>query len=335
MSRRRPSRWHGLLPVYKRSGPTSHDIVDIARKALRERRIGHTGTLDPMAEGLLLLCVGQAARLQRYLMNWHKTYEGEIRFGHATTTYDREGEIMDPRGDVPELDRGDLDLLEERFTGTISQVPPPYSAKKVAGKKLYELARNGQPLAVGPKEVTVHQISLENREPDVLGVRVTTSTGFYVRSLAHDLGIQMGCGAFLDHLRRVSIGPFDLAQAIDQQALEATSDPSEIIDGPTWIPIDKTLLPFPSIDLNRGSADRFVHGQEVVVFRSGGDPIEVDSEVAVRAPTGALLGVGHVQSVLARGRTIGLRPEVVLQTSSEAPKAPVEPRSTVAREETS
>lgn len=332
---RRPSRWHGLLPVYKQGGPTSHDVVDIARKALRERRIGHTGTLDPMAEGLLLLCVGQSTRLQRYLMNWPKTYQGTIRLGHAMTTYDREGEPMDPRGDIPDLDRQALDLLEERFSGTISQVPPPYSAKKVGGKKLYELARDGQQMTVEPKEVTVHDISFESSRAEILGVRVTTSTGFYVRSLAHDLGTQVGCGAFLDHLRRVSIGPYDLSHAIEQETLREATDPAEIINGPCWIPIDRIALPFPSIDLNRGSADRFVNGQEVVVFRSGGDPIEPESEVAVRAPSGALLGVGHVQSVLARGRTIGLRPVVVLQASSQPLEGPVDTGSTVAREETS
>lgn len=332
---RRPSRWHGLLPVFKRSGPTSHDVVDIARRALRERRIGHTGTLDPMAEGLLLLCVGQTTRLQRFLTNWQKTYEGEIRLGHATTTYDREGEPMDPRGEIPELDRTALERFEGEFSGNISQIPPPYSAKKVAGKKLYELARNGQQMTVEPKEVTVHDLSLESHDPDVLTVRVTSSTGFYVRSLAHDIGVRVGCGAFLDHLRRISIGPYDLAHAIEQEALEKATDPAEIIGSPAWIPIDRIELPFPSIDLNRGSADRFFHGQEVVVFRSGGAPIVPDSEIAVRDPSGALLGVGHVQSVLARGRTIGLRPAVVLQPTRQPPAAPVDAGSTVAREETS
>jgi tRNA pseudouridine55 synthase len=332
---RRPPRWHGLLPVNKKSGPTSHDVVDIARRALRERRIGHTGTLDPMAEGLLLLCVGQATRLQRYLMNWPKTYEGEIRLGHATTTYDREGEPMDPRGDVPDLDRTALERLERQFTGTVDQVPPPYSAKKVAGKKLYELARGGQQMTVEPKTVTVHDLALELSTPDAVTVRVTTSTGFYVRSLAHDLGVQVGCGAYLDHLRRASIGPFTLAGAVDQSALEDTTDPVHIIDGSAWIPIDRIELPLPSVDLNRGSAERFAHGQEVVVFRSGKEPVESNSEIVVRDPSNRLLGIGLVQNVLARGRTIALRPAVVLQTSGRTPTTTHDDGPTVAREETS
>jgi tRNA pseudouridine55 synthase len=125
MSRRRPARFHGLLPVFKKAGPTSHDVVDMARKALGERRIGHTGTLDPMAEGLLLLCVGQATRLQQYLLRWDKTYRGEVKLGHATTTYDGEGEVQEPTGPPPKLDRATLDGLEPQFRGEIEQVPPP------------------------------------------------------------------------------------------------------------------------------------------------------------------------------------------------------------------
>jgi tRNA pseudouridine55 synthase len=171
MSRRRPSRFHGLLPVFKKAGPTSHDVVDMARKALRERRIGHTGTLDPMAEGLLLLCVGQATRLQQFLLRWDKTYHGETKLGWATTTYDGEGEIQDPQGEPPQISQETLDRLETQFSGEIQQVPPPYSAKKVAGKKLYELARRGEQVIPEPKTVTVHNFSLRIKGPDRRHIR--------------------------------------------------------------------------------------------------------------------------------------------------------------------
>ena len=335
MSRRRPSRWHGLLPVFKESGPTSHDVVDMGRKALGERRVGHTGTLDPMAEGLLMLCVGQATRLQRFLMLWEKTYQGCIRLGHATTTYDAEGDPMDPRGEIPELTRDALAPLEDAFTGRIDQVPPPYSAKKVDGKKLYELARKGRVTTVEPKTVTVHRLSLENRKPGELDVEVTSSTGFYVRSLAHDLGVELGCGGHLDHLRRIAIGPYRLDDAIRQQDLQAATDPEQIIGHPAWIPLDRIVLPFPVIQLNRGATDRFVHGQEVVAFTSGGENYSAGSGVTVRSPDGTLLGVGTVQSVLARGRTIGLQPSTVLQSSNDPSEGTSETRSTVAREESS
>ena len=336
MSPRRPSRWHGLLPVYKSPGPTSHDIVDLARRALGERRIGHTGTLDPMAEGLLLLCVGQATRLQQFLVRWEKTYRGQIRLGRSTTTYDGEGDTSEPSGVVPELERAALDRIASRFTGEIAQEPPPYSAKKVAGKRMYELARAGQPVAVEPKTVVVHALALAARDEETLEVEVTSSSGFYVRSLAHDVGRALGCGGYLDHLERVSIGPYSIDAAVPQDLLESTSDPEQIVGHPAWIPIDRVELPFPHVELNRGAAERFIHGQEVVVLRApGGDSVAVESEVAVRSPDDRLLGVGIVQSVLARGRTVGLRPSMVLQPTPPAGSPSPSSRPTVAREETS
>ena len=322
MGRRRPSRFHGLLPVYKESGPTSHDVVDMARKALGERRIGHTGTLDPMAEGLLLLCVGQATRLQQFLLGWNKTYQGQVCLGHATTTYDGEGEPIDPEGSPPILDRETLDRLEARFSGEIQQVPPPYSAKKVAGRKLYELARNGETVEIEPKTVTAHDFSLSATVPDMIAVEVTTSTGFYVRSLAHDIGLELGCGGHLHHLYRTAIGPYAASSALEQGALQAVTGPEEIIDGPSWIPISKIKLPFEEIVLNTGAADRFRHGQEVVVFRQGSAGIAKESRVVVRGEENRMLGIGVVEAVLARGRTLTVAPSLVLDlTTSPAPKA--------------
>ena len=332
---RRPSRWHGILPVFKSVGPTSHDVVDMARKALRERRIGHTGTLDPMAEGLLLLCVGQATRLQQYLMRWDKTYRGVIELGYATNTYDAEGEPMEPRGEPPDLDRSALGRLEQLFSGTIEQVPPPYSAKKIAGKKLYELARTGQTTPVDPKTVSVRSLRLEHSSPSALTVEATTSTGFYVRTLAHDVGVEIGCGGHLRHLTRTAIGPYSATDALPQRTLEEADDPQDIIAGPAWIPIEEANLPFPDISLNSAAMERFVHGQEVIVFRSGSESIQSGSEVVVHGPSKRLIGIGMVQAVLARGRTVNLRPITVLQAAVPADATPPENDPTVAREETS
>lgn len=332
---RKPSRWHGLLPVYKSAGPTSHDVVDMARKALGERRIGHTGTLDPMAEGLLLLCVGQATRLQQYLMRWDKTYRGEIQLGYSTTTYDSEGDPMDPQGEPPELDRERLDQLERRFTGVIEQLPPPYSAKKVAGKRLYELARNGLQAEVEPKTVTVRSLRLEPTAASLLTVDATTSTGFYVRTLAHDLGLEIGCGAYLRQLCRTEIGPYAADDALQQKSLEEATDPMTIVNSPAWIPIAQAKLPFPDVSLNAEATKRFVHGQEVIVFRSGTNPLHSGCEVLVRGPDEQLLGVGIVQAVLARGRTVSLRPASVLQAAQQMDSTAAATDSTVARGETS
>ncbi len=312
MSRRRPPKISGLLPVIKENGPTSHDVVDKARRALKERRIGHTGTLDPMAEGLLLLCVGHVTRLQQYLLGWPKTYHGIARLGFATTTYDREGEATDPRGEVPALDHDLLAGLQQRFSGTIDQVPPPYSAKKVDGKKLYELARSGKTVEIEPKSVTVHELALRSESENEINLTVNVSTGFYVRSLAHDIGRILDCGGYLHHLCRQAIGPYKIEDALPQKVLENAKDPAEVLESSAWIPMDEIMLPFPELTINAAAADRFVHGQEVVVFRPGAETIETDDQVAVRASTGALVGIGVVKAVLARGRTLTVHPTMVL-----------------------
>jgi tRNA pseudouridine55 synthase len=322
VSRRRPSRFHGLLPVFKKAGPTSHDVVDMARKALGERRIGHTGTLDPMAEGLLLLCVGQATRFQQYLLLWDKTYRGEIKLGHATTTYDGEGEAQDPAGTPPELDPATLDGLASQFRGEIEQVPPPYSAKKVAGKKLYELARSGEKVTPEPKTVVVHHLELEAAPPDRLLVEATTSSGFYVRSLAHDIGAALGCGGHLQHLLRTAVGPYAANRALSQEALQAAESADVIIEGEAWIPLDEVALPFTEVELNSAAANRFVHGQEVVVFKTGVEDLTPDSNVMIRSSDRRLLGIGSVRAVLARGRTLNITPSMVLNTATNASPGP-------------
>lgn len=312
MSARRPARWHGLLPVYKKAGPTSHDIVDIARRTLLERRIGHTGTLDPMAEGLLVLGVGLATRLQGHLLEWDKTYRGRIRLGWATTTYDREGDPIEPRGEVPELDRVALDELAVPYVGEVDQVPPPYSAKKVGGRKLYELARSGEAVEVAPKKVTVHALTLDATEPGLLALEVRCSSGFYVRSLAHDIGQRLGCGAHLEGLQRVRIGPYTAEDAINQDELAAATA-EEIVRGSRWTPLDKVQLPYPEVNLNPTAVERFTHGQMVVVFRSGDEPLSTGALVSARSLSGQLLGVGSVVNVLARGRTVSVQPTMVLE----------------------
>ena len=322
MSRRRPSRFHGLLPVYKQAGPTSHDVVDMARRALRERRIGHTGTLDPMAEGLLLLCVGQATRLQQYLLLWDKTYRGEVKLGHATTTYDGEGEAKEPSDAPPELDQATLDSLAPQFRGEIEQVPPPYSAKKVAGKKLYELARSGEEVTPEPKTVVVHALELEVAAPDRLLVEARTSSGFYVRSLAHDIGVALGCGGHLQNLRRTAIGPYAADRALPQEELLSAKSAEEVVNGQAWISLEEIALPFPDIELNSTAANRFVHGQEVVVFTSGIEGLTTDSNVVVRGGDNRLLGIGSVRAILARGRTLNIAPSMVLDTAIAAAAGP-------------
>ena len=203
-------------------------------------------------------------------------------------------------------------------------MPPPYSAKKIAGKKLYELARSGEKVTPEPKTVVVHDLQLESAAPDRLLVEAKTSSGFYVRSLAHDIGTALGCGGHLHHLLRSAIGPYSADRALPQETLQAAEDPSDITGSDSWIPISEVELPFPGVELNSTAANRFVHGQEVVVFRSAVGDLAKDSSVVVRTADKSLLGIGTVRAVLARGRTLNIAPSMVLDTPSTANAAPTE-----------
>jgi len=165
----------------------------------------------------------------------------------------------------------------------------------------------------------VHALQLALEQPDLIGVNVTTSTGFYVRTLANDIGLEIGCGAYLHHLCRDAIGPYKIVDALPQSLLEGAETPDSILEHSSWVPLDSVALPCPEVSLNTAATERFHHGQEVIVFRSGSEPMTTGSEVVVRGPNRRLLGIGQVQAVLARGRTVSLRPLVVLQTAPAGP----------------
>ncbi len=204
----------GALVIDKPSGWTSHDVVARMRRLAATRRIGHLGTLDPMATGVLPLLIGPATRLARYFTSEEKIYEGVIRFGFSTTTYDAEGEAASEP--IPyKIDRDAIeDLIVQRFLGEIQQMPPAVSAKKIGGTPAYKLARQKKPVELRPVAVTVHEFRILGAEADRLTVRVRCGPGTYVRSLAHDLGAAVGVGAHLESLRRHASGSFTLASAI-------------------------------------------------------------------------------------------------------------------------
>lgn len=209
----RPEQPHdGILLVDKPQGWTSHDVVAKVRGLARQRRVGHTGTLDPMATGLLVLCLGRATRLVEYMVAHDKTYEGEIRLGASTTTDDAEGEVI-ATAPVPPLTEALLRTLESRFSGAIEQVPPAFSAVKVAGQRAYAVARKGGVPALQPRTVTVHALRLEVAARDRLRLAVTCGAGTYVRSLARDIGRELGCLGHLSALRRTRAGLFAVEDA--------------------------------------------------------------------------------------------------------------------------
>jgi tRNA pseudouridine55 synthase len=210
---------NGALVVDKPKGMTSHDVVARVRRILQERSVGHLGTLDPMATGVLPLLVGKYTRLAQFFGDSQKTYAGVIRFGFATDTYDADGEpTSEPRPVM--LSRERLQVVVEGFIGSIEQMPPPFSAKKLQGVPAYKLARKKLDVSLMPAAVTVHQFSICQLEGERVSFEATVSSGTYIRSIAHELGQRIGCGAHLADLRRTSSGEFNLERAIALEALE-------------------------------------------------------------------------------------------------------------------
>lgn len=210
-----------VLLVDKPEGPTSHDVIQVARRALGVRRIGHTGTLDPFASGLLVLCVGKATRLVEYFHLLPKTYSTTAVLGAETDTEDRTGAVTERSEAWRDLTRADIERATAYFRGEYAQVPPAFSAKKVDGRRAYEAARAGQAVEMSASTVHVHSFHVDAVRLPEVDLIAEVSTGTYVRSLARDLGRALGCGAHLTTLRRESIGPFRVGDAVSLTELEA------------------------------------------------------------------------------------------------------------------
>jgi tRNA pseudouridine55 synthase len=263
----------GLLLLDKEPGFTSHDAVQKTRRVLRQKKIGHCGTLDPDATGLLLLTLGTATRLTRFLIRAPKVYEGVIRFGAATDTYDSSGRVTAeaPAEAVAALDAAAVAEAMRGFQGEIQQQPPPYSAKKIQGVKYYELARRGEEVPSEPKEVTVYEfVPLGEIEDGRLRFRLACSSGTYARGLAHDLGAALGVGGHLAELRRTRIGGFRVEDALPFSRLEEKVQADEAL-GAAWIPFDQIPLPFGEVTADPQQENRISHGQTVLVRELSGE----------------------------------------------------------------
>lgn len=303
---------NGVLLVDKPAGMTSHDVVQKVRRLIRQRSIGHCGTLDPDATGLLVLTVGKATRLTRFLIGAPKTYEGAVTFGTATDTYDSSGAVT---AEVPVgvLDRDQLEREMAALEGTYLQAPPPYSAKKVDGRRAYELAREGEEVVLEPKEVTVWAFAPIGSVDDDLAAgrihfRLECGSGTYARSLAHDLGAKLGCGAHLSGLRRTHVGPFALDTAITIAELTERRDPEADL-GPAWIGFDQIPLPFEAANLDAAQSRRIVTGQ-AVLYR-GASVGEAGDWVKLVDDRGRFLAVGTVEERIGRTETSLLQPRIV------------------------
>lgn len=269
---------HGVLVIDKPVGPTSHDVVARVRRVLGERRVGHTGTLDPFATGVLPLVVGQATRLARFYSGSDKSYVAEVRLGLSTDTHDLTGH---PVGGVRLADAGAplptaqaVDAALEAFRGRFLQRPPAFSAKKLGGVRSYDLARarrrrrdepdegrdqaDAPAVAPAPVEVVVRALALEHAEDDRVRLRMTVSAGFYVRALAHELGERLGCGAHLVALRRTATGEFGEADAVPLESLEREGAASARL-----VPLDRLLPGCPAVTLTAEGLARVCHGNTV------------------------------------------------------------------------
>lgn len=255
----------GVLVIDKPQGLTSHDVVAVARRVLREKRIGHTGTLDPMATGVLPLACGKATRLARFLTASDKEYDATIRFGLTTDTYDITGTVVSRSEQVPSADAVHAAL--EQLRGEYLQLPPAYSAKKVGGRRAYEMAREDEPVALTPVPVRVSRADVVELAGDTLRVTITCSAGFYVRSFAHQLGELAGSGACLAGLRRTRSGDFGLDAAVTLDALQEAPDPA----ARRLIPLEALLPSFPAVRLTDENRRRATHGQALPGLAPAGD----------------------------------------------------------------
>jgi tRNA pseudouridine55 synthase len=299
----------GVLVVDKPAGPTSHDVVDEVRKALGERRVGHTGTLDPFATGVLPVCVGKATRLARFLAAGEKTYRASVRLGFATATDDLTGTPLGPPVAVT-ADREAVLRALGRLTGEILQLPPAYSAKRVAGERLHERARRGAVVHATPARVTIHALELLELAADRVELEVRCSPGTYVRAIARDLGQALSVGAHLTALRRTRSGGFGLERALAWPELRA-------LGRDRLIPLSDVLLELPAVRVGDEGLAALRHGRDLDRTRvASGFPSEPSERLRILDGAGRLvaLAVPRGFGFQAPGLTVEpiLHPDIVL-----------------------
>lgn len=285
----------GILIVDKPLGLTSHDVVGAVRRAARMKKVGHAGTLDPLATGVLVLALGKATRTLEYLTAHDKIYDATVRLGEATDTYDAEGATT-ARHDGPLPTRDKVEAVLDGFRGEIEQVPPAFSAIKQGGEALYEKARRGEVVEVAPRPVAIYHLDVTDWQPPDVALRVHCSKGTYIRSLAHDLGQVLGVGGHLTALRRVASGSFALAQAHSLEAIRAaTVDEIEAL----LLPVGVGLDTLPALHLEEAEISELRHGRAL--------PAEHGDGVAR-----ALNGVGELVAIVRWVPDRGWQPEKVL-----------------------
>ncbi len=250
----------GILNINKPAGMTSHDVVQLARRLLREKRIGHTGTLDPLATGVLVLCIGQATRIAQYLEAGEKEYRAIMRLGVTTDTLDAEGRVLETSTYIVP-DRETLLRVMQEFTGTIMQSPPAFSAVKIAGVPSHRLARQGKAKPNKPRQATIHSIELTAFDDPLVSLTVRCAKGVYIRSLCADIGVVLNAGAHLTCLQRTRSGSFSIDTAITIETLARMAEAGTV--AAVMTSIDDALAEFPAVELGNAEAGRVIHGNKV------------------------------------------------------------------------
>jgi len=252
-----PATFNGALIIDKPRGRTSHDVVDAARRILGFRQVGHLGTLDPLATGVLVLLLGRATRLAQFYAGRRKRYSSTFRFGFATDTYDADGTPRSPDS-APILDPSAIERLAASRVGRFPQTPPPYSAKKVQGRRAYEFARNQEPVELKAVEIEVYEFRVNEVAGALAKFTIECAAGGYIRSLAHDMGAELGCGAHLAEIARTAVGEFTLDRAVKLEDLERAAAESDL---PRYIiPLEQLLPELPSVTVPPALEQRVRHG---------------------------------------------------------------------------
>ncbi len=292
--------YNGLLVVDKPQGITSHDVVGKLRRIAGMRKIGHTGTLDPMATGVMVMLLGQATRLSDYLIRHNKGYIATVQLGVTTDTYDAEGETVATAA-VPTISDADLETALDAFRGPIEQIPPAHSAIKRGGKKAYELARQGKKVDLPARPVTIHQLSMLGRTDSTVDLEIHCSAGTYIRSIAHDLGQSLGSGAHLSALRRIQSGAFGIKQAKTLEEVKALGDAGTLANA--MLPLGTGMDEMEKITLSEDDCRALMFGKRIQCDRV------TDNSIRAYNNAGELIAITKVIEGLMRSEKVFQQPK--------------------------
>lgn len=278
---------HGILLLDKQKGFSSNSSLQKAKRLFNAQKAGHTGSLDPLATGILPICFGEATKVSTFLLESNKRYQTQAQLGKTSSTGDAEGDILVER-EIPELTSEQINQVLAQFTGEISQIPPMYSALKKDGKPLYELARKGKTVERKVRQVTIYELNLIEKTSDRLVLDVACSKGTYIRTLVEDIGEALGCGAYVKSLRRTEVSPFENCESYNFEQLEALNVSNRLAT--SLLPVDRGLQQWQSVTISQADTRGFLMGQTVKV-----DLPNTDENLRVYSEAGDFLGIGYIK----------------------------------------